>query len=100
MNEVLSSVMRKARKDHKDSAGVWIQNSLSGIRGLGIGKGKYDLTFSEWRTIARLKANNWKILKGQMYQDNSMKQDGELYTFRCIPEVNEICLKLDMYADC
>jgi len=43
MVETISSQERTARKDHEDSAGVWIENSLSDIRSCG------ELTFGELR---------------------------------------------------
>ena len=94
MIETLHSTMRKARKDHIDNAGLWLNECLDWIRTSG------ELTFSELRAIAKLKANNWKILKGQMYQEDICKMGGEIYSFKCNPEINKICLKLDMYDDC
>lgn len=94
MIQTLSVVTRRARKDYEDSAGVWIKESLSDLRSCG------ELTFSELRTIAELKSKNWKILKGEMYEHAVCKQYGQLYTFRCNPKVNAICLKLDLYCDC
>lgn len=94
MVETISSIERTARKDHEDSAGVWIRECLSDIRTCG------ELTFSEFRTIAKLKANRWKILKGEKYIDCVTKQDGELYQFKYKPEVNEICQKLNLYQYC
>lgn len=94
MVETISSKERIARKDHEDSAGVWIRNCLSDIRNSG------ELTFGELRSIAKLKANGWKILKGERYIDSVTKQDGVLYQFKYKPEIDAICQKLDMYADC
>jgi len=94
MVETISSVERTARKDHEDSAGVWLRECLSDIRTCG------ELTFGELRTIAKLKANGWKILKGEKYIDSVTKQDGELYQFKYKPEVNAICQKLNLYQYC
>lgn len=94
MVETLSVTVRKARKDHEDSAGIWIHSSLDDMRTWE------ELTFSEWRAIARLKANSWMIKKGQTYEDCICKQDGELYSFKCLPEINKICQRLSMYDDC
>ena len=94
MVETISSVERTARKDHEDSAGVWIENCLSDIRSCG------ELTFGELRAIAKLKANGWKILKGEKYIDSVTKQDGVLYQFKYKPEINAICQKLNMYENC
>jgi len=94
MVETISSVERTARKDHEDSAGVWIRECLSDIRSCG------ELTFGELRTIAKAKAKGWKILKGEKYIDSVTKQDGVLYQFKYKPEINSICQKLDLYQNC
>lgn len=94
MVEVISSIDRVAIKDYEDSAGVWIKESLSDIRSCG------ELTFSELKQIAILKAKNWKILKGEKYNYSVCKQDGELYVFRCNKAINAICNKLNMYQYC
>lgn len=94
MVETISSIERTARKDHEDSAGVWIRNCLSDIRSCG------ELTFSELRVIVNLKNNGWKIKKGEKYIDSVCKQDGGLYQFKYKPEINAICNKLDMYENC
>lgn len=94
MVETISSQERTARKDHEDSAGVWIREGISHLRNSG------ELTFSELRSIAKLKANGWKILKGEKYIDSVIKQDGVLYQFKYKPEINAICQKLNMYENC
>lgn len=83
----------KARIDHEDSAGVWIREQLSDIR-INI-----KMTFSEWRAILKLKNQKWKILKGQHYERFICKQDGEIYTFKCLKEINQICLKYELYCE-
>ena len=94
MVETISWRERIARKDHEDSAGVWIKNCLSDIRSCG------ELKFGELRAIVRLRDNGWEIKKGERYIDSVIKQDGVLYQFKYKPEINAICQRLDMYADC
>lgn len=78
-----------AIKDHECMACTWILNG--GIDGNGFSR---DVL----RVLAKARKNNWKILKGQEYIRQFNKQDGEVYTFKAIPEVHQICLDLDLYG--
>jgi hypothetical protein len=89
--ETLASKKRVARKDHHCNACEWI--TMDGDYR------QHDFTFSEWRAIARAKENGWKILKGETYNWASCKQDGELYQWKAIPEMEAICHKYDYFAD-
>lgn len=60
MGTILSEKVLIANEDHHDNGGDFIGNDLDSIIDLG-------LLFSELRSIASLKANNWKIKKGQKY---------------------------------
>ena len=80
-----------AHKDYIDDAGVWVNECLDDIR-----YGKV-LTFAELRAIARLKDNGWKIKKGQRYHRSFNEFEGDVYTFRCLPEIQAICVRLDLY---
>lgn len=85
--------IKSAKKDHTDNAGAFIWEELREIR-------RIKMTFSEWRAIARLKANGWKILKGQAYHLQVNKMDGEIYSFKSLPEISAICFKYHLYPDC
>ena len=56
-----------------------------------------SLTFNEKRAIVKARRNKWKIKKGQVYSKQVNKMDGEIYNFKSIPEIHEICLKHDLY---
>lgn len=93
MNTCLSYRTHIAKKDHEDSAGVWIREQLEDIRQ------SIKMEFSEWRAIAKLKANNWKIKKGQKYEYYSIVQDGDFYAFKCLAEIHRICIKYEIYQE-
>lgn len=92
MNQVLTEEVREARKDHYDISAEFIIYGLLDHRPCGEG-----LTFREWRAIAELKANGWKIKKGQAYIYQCGKQDGEWYRFRSLATIIKICQKLNLY---
>ena len=87
----ISTKLLKARKDHPDDSAHWINEDFNYLR-----SGK-KLTFSELRAIAELKANNWMIKKGQLYERQYNVQDGETFTFKSLPAIVKICQKLDLY---
>lgn len=85
---VLSESEPVARKEHDCVASEFIL--ACGVNGFGY-------SFSELRAIAKAKKNNFKIVKGQKYIKQNNKADGELYTFKAIPEMHQICLDHDHY---
>lgn len=84
-----------AKRGHDDSSAEFIKEFLSyrPLRGSG-------LSFSEWREIAKLKANNWKILKGQKYESQRNIMDGTIYRFKTLPAIARICSKYEFYPEC
>jgi len=94
MVENISTTLQKAKKDYRDDSAEFIIECLPYMR-----EGRYKLSFSEWRSIARLKANNWKILKGQLYERQFNKMDGDSYTFRTLPDIGKLCSKHDIYPE-
>jgi hypothetical protein len=85
---LISEVIVTAKKVHECMASEFICNY--GING-------YGYSFAELRVIAKAKKNGYKILAGQGYLRQACKLDGEIYTFRAIPEMHKICLKHDHY---
>lgn len=85
----IRTIIRKARKDHIDDSIVFIEESMNCLNG--------ELTFAEWRAIASLKANNWRIKKGQLYEFQTNEMDGEIYTFKSLPIIVKICQRLGLY---
>jgi len=89
MIEVLSESTPKARKDYDCMACEFILNN--GIDGMGF-------TRPELRIISKARKSGYKILKGDVYMCQNNKFDGELYTFKAIPEIAAICFKYDLFA--
>jgi hypothetical protein len=86
--QILSHSTPKARKAHRCMASEFIL--AAGISGFGY-------SFSELRAIAKAKKNNYRVVKGQRYIKQNNKLDGELYTFKAIPQMHQICLAHDHY---
>ena len=90
MTEVIFESTPVARKDHDCMASEWFLNS-----------DVFDyLTFSEKKIVVRQKRNGWKIRKGQQYIRQFNKGCGDVWVFKAIPEIHELCLKYDLYEDC
>lgn len=92
----ISTSLQKARKDYHDDSTEYIKDSLLDY----VNPDLSMLTFSEKRSIAKLKANEWKIKKGQMYERQFNIQEGQAYTFKSLPEIVKICQKLHLYCVC
>lgn len=90
MIRVLSESEPVARKPHDCMASGFIL--AHGVNGNGY-------SFAELRAIAKAKKNKYKVIKGQKYIRQNNTFDGELYTFKAIPEMHEICLNHELY-DC
>lgn len=88
--EILSESRPVAKIQHDCEACTWLLQS--GICGMGY-------TRPELRVISKARKNNWKIVPGQKYTRQNNKQCGEIYTFKAITEVHDICIKYDLY-DC
>tara|TARA_R110000764_G_scaffold146819_1_gene234604 strand:- start:3658 stop:3930 length:273 start_codon:yes stop_codon:yes gene_type:complete len=88
MITVLSESEPVVRKEHNCDASDWILSA--GIDGVGF-------SISEKRALVKARRNKWKISKGQKYIRQGNIQDGELYTFKAIPELHSICLKCNLY---
>jgi|ERR1044072_4001247 hypothetical protein len=101
--ELITAEARYARYERRDDSAEFIIEALDWIRlgkvpGNRIGEWR-KIKFSELRAIAKLKANNWRIQKGQLYIKQFCKQHGELYTFCTLPHILRICTKYKLYGD-
>lgn len=82
-----------ARKNHNEMMSEWFRNDLQELNGIG-------LSFSEWRAIARLKANNWEIEKGQRCRVFvGVDCDGDIYRGYYLEEINDIVHKHELHSD-
>jgi len=80
-----------ARKDYHCEASDWIINT--------VGLDEREFEPEDWAKIEEARKNGFKILKGEKYINVSGKWEGEFSTFRAIPELNDICIKYDLYCD-
>lgn len=80
-----------ARKEYNCDACNFLFN-LSDICELG-------LSLSEYRSVAKAIQNNYRIQKGSKYVRQFNTDGSEAWTFRAIPEINDICLKFDLYEE-
>jgi hypothetical protein len=78
-----------ARKDYKCDAAEWLGNMMCDD----------DFTLDELPIIKKAESEKWKILKGTVYSKTSGKWDGDFSVFRARPELDELCLKYDLYQD-
>ena len=88
---VLRESIHTASEEHDEDSSEWLYNFNY--------RADLTLTFSEWRTIAELKANNWKIQKGQIYINQVGVWDGDFYEVKILPEMHKLCLKYDLYPE-
>jgi len=56
-------------------------------------------TWEEKKDIIRARRNKWRIHPGQKYLRQAMKWEGEMTTFKAIPEMHDICVKYDLYQE-
>ena len=88
MSDLISESKPKANKDHYCDASDWLNNN---------GIGQVSFTFSEYRQIVKAKNNKWRIKKGDVYIRQCSKDGSELYTFKAIPSIHQICIDHDLY---
>ena len=79
-----------ARKHHDCMASEWVMNSYADCK----------FTFSELRTIAKAKKNKFKIKPGQKYIRQFNRDGGDVWTYRAIPEMHQICIDHGIYDNC
>ncbi len=88
--EVLTEKNPTAKKNHKCMACEWLNNSGYTT--------EQDLTKDEWISYKKAEANGFKILAGESYLLQNNKFDGNIYEFKAIPEIHDICIKYDLYC--
>lgn len=95
MVEILSQQNPTARKDYYCDAWVFLEQygSLRQIIN------ELNITFAEKRVIIKTWKDGRKIRKGTKYTKQNNKMSGDVYTFRAIPEIHEVCIKNEMYYD-
>lgn len=89
MIRVIQDTNPKANRDHDCESCTWLLNSCILLEG--------ELTFSEYRDVVKAKRNKWKIKKGEIYNKQVNVYEGEIYTFKSIPAIVNICHKYDLF---
>jgi len=87
MIECLHEKIVVASKGYNCMAARWIDPYRNG------------LSFTELRAYVKAKKNSFKIKKDDKMYRGTMVDNGEIYDFIAIPELNEICIKHDFYAE-
>ena len=96
MVEVISHTkIVNAKKEYSDDCREFIICVLDELRRKEFGV----FSFKEWRLIAESIRDGWKIKKGQLYEAQVCKMDGEIYTFRNKIGVAAICHKYELFPD-
>ncbi len=88
--EVLSEKTPVAKKNYECMACEWLNNSGYAT--------KQDLTEDEWMEYKKAESKGFKISIGETYILQNNKFDGDIYTFKAIPEIHDICIKYDLYC--
>lgn len=92
MGTLLKAKGQRAKKDHCDDSAEFIKMFLFEC------PVRTGFSFNELRAIAKLKANNWMIKKGEPYvRQFCINSDGQTYTFKTLPKILRICLKHNLY---
>ena len=92
MATVINETFPKAQKDHYCDACHFVLEDLPDLL--------RHLPYSSAKEIVKAKRNGYKIIKGQQYINQFNRCDGEVYTFKAIPEIHDICLDYDLYPVC
>lgn len=87
---VIQETTPVSRKRYDCMASEWIMSSY----------GEYSFTFSELRTIAKAKKNCFNIVPGQKYIKQFNRDCGDVWTYRAIPEMHQICVDHGIYDNC
>lgn len=95
MNKILKEKLHKAKKDYVCSA-CYILLSADSFENLCT---NYDLTPEEVESFTKAKENNFMIKKGETYLYQVGIYDGDFYSAKAIPEIDEICVKRGFYNE-
>ena len=88
--EVIQESRPTARKDHICNASEILYESLPYMID--------EMSFKEKRAVVKARRNKWHIKKSAVYVRQVNKMDGEVYTFKAIPDIHQICIDHDLYC--
>lgn len=58
-----------------------------------------EMTFSEWRQVAKAKASDGMIQVGEHYEEVVYEDGGRIGKYRQKPDIDAICRKYDFYNE-
>jgi len=91
MSDILRESEHKAQKDYSCDAYYWLEQGLDSDF-----KGK--LSIPELRSIVKAKQSGGIIRKGQIYRKYIIIDNG-FGMMRCLPEIDDICIRWSIYPD-
>lgn len=91
MDKTLRTETPIARKEYNCDAWEWLINDGEHYAG--------EFTFAELRSISRAKKKNGMIMPGERYYKAVGIWCGDFGVYRAIPEINDICIRLDMFEE-
>jgi hypothetical protein len=86
--DIIREATPTARNDYNCDACEWLVNN---------GCDWTDYTYAERRLIVKARRNKWRIQKGDKYYLQVNNYYGDFGQFRAIPEMNDICIKYELY---
>lgn len=87
------TIVKRAQKEYECIASLWIAD----IQRYWLND---MLTFSEKRAYIIAKRNGFRILPGETYvKQVQITDDGDLFTYRAIPAMNDICYKYHFFEE-
>jgi len=89
MWQISTTTYPTARKDYRCDASEYVTNML----------GYIDLSEEDTVIFDKAMEEKFRILKGTTYIKTEGKYDGEFCTFRTRIDMNELCLKYELYPD-
>lgn len=97
MSEILKEVQIKhVKKDHECNACLWLNGIGSTTESIF---NQIEMTDAEKQSIINAHANRWKVKKGDPAIYRVGITDGDFSAWYSIPEIDEICIKYDIYDD-
>jgi hypothetical protein len=97
MSDILKEVkVKHVRKDHECNACLWLDGIGSTPESIF---DQLTLTDEEKESIVKAHKNKWKVKKGDPAIYRVGLTDGDFGAWYSIPEIDDICIKYDLY-DC
>lgn len=97
MSEILKEIkIKSVRKDHECNACLWLTEI--GSTSESIFK-QITLAEDEKKSVIKAEQNKWKVKKGNSAIYRVGLTDGDFSAWYSIPEIDDICIKYDIYCE-